>query len=67
MAEAHPNGGNVRVIADLFGLGSKASSRYAYSLAHEDLIPRPPDGHDDTALSGSTPDDTAGSTTVQRL
>lgn len=50
MAEAHANGGDVRAIADLFGLSINASSRYAYSLEHEDLIPRPPDVHDDAAL-----------------
>lgn len=38
MAEAHANGGDVRAIADLFGLSINASSRYAHSLEPDDLI-----------------------------
>jgi integrase len=37
LSEAHANGGDVRAIADLFGLSINASSRYAYTLEPEDL------------------------------
>lgn len=39
LAEARDNGGDVRGIADLFGLSINASSRYAYSLEHHDFTP----------------------------
>ncbi|MBA3745670.1 MAG: hypothetical protein H0X00_22585 [Sporichthya sp.] len=38
LAEVHANGGDVRAIADLFGLSINASSRYAYTLEHDDLV-----------------------------
>lgn len=38
LAEAHATGGDVRAIADLFGLSINASSRYAYALEHHDLV-----------------------------
>jgi integrase len=38
LAEAHANGGDVRAISDLFGLSINASSRYAYTLEHDDFI-----------------------------
>jgi hypothetical protein len=39
LSEAHANGGDVRAISDLFGLGISASSRYAYALEAGDLTP----------------------------
>lgn len=47
LAEAHANGGDVRAIADLFGLSINASSRYAYALEHDDLVGSSPT-HDPT-------------------
>lgn len=37
LSEAHANDGDVRVIADLFGLSINASNRYAYTLEPDDL------------------------------
>jgi hypothetical protein len=38
LSEAHATGGDVRAIADLFGLSINASSRYAYTLEHDDFV-----------------------------
>lgn len=42
LSEAHATGGDVRAIADLFGLSINASTRYAYTLEHDDLTPSSP-------------------------
>lgn len=38
LAEVHANNGDVRAIADMFGLSINASNRYAYTLEHADLV-----------------------------
>jgi site-specific recombinase XerC len=39
--EADATGGDIRAIADLFGLSINASTRYVSTLEHADLIPAP--------------------------
>ncbi len=44
LSEAHATGGDVRAIADLFGLSINASTRYLSTLEADDLTPTPRPG-----------------------